>query len=537
MSESPTQIAPSSDGRWHRWGALSTTGCLLFLVMIVVHWRRLLESHELIYMLGSRRLADPELLVHDLTWANLPPTSLLFDYLLALPREWLSEWVLVNIGRFLTWGLTAWALTLLVRVLRLPWWSLLLGYMLWMLYGQTLAYCGSPIEGFQVKSFSYPLIYFALYFAIRGQAIRAGLAVGLATAFHIIVGGWACLGLFLSMALNRRSFTGRQLLAFLLATVPFVLPVVLAVALFHLNAPAGADTTRMDAIYVLFAMPHCCDPWHFMTPARWDQAIMVFALTPLLVHYWPVRRAVRILNGFLLILIVLFFIGLVARSYEMFWFLKLYPFQLAKSLPLLFFFVFCLAYLQTTRPQQRLATLAWVLALTGLVFQFDGKNMTQRLWRWPERFGEEVQAFMAPNPRKSSKERLYEWIREHTPRDSVFITPLLGEFWAYAERAQVVSFSHPPLNHRILEWEERLIALNRSQPFSKRGFRIREAFGENENALDIEQLLQIRERYGATHYMTTQPRQDLDEYVLFQTRQHYIYDVGALQRRLSQRTE
>lgn len=523
--------------RPRRWDALRVTGWLLFLVMVVVHWRRSLQSHELIYLLGSRRVGDPDFLATDLTWSNLPPTTFLFDHLMALLRAFLSDFAMVNVGNFLTWALTAWALTLLARTLRLPWWSLLAGYVTWLLYGQTLAYCGSPLEGFQPKSLSYPLIYFALFFAMRGQVTWAGLALGLATAFHVIVGGWACLALFMSMVLNRSLFTLRQLRTFLLATSLFVLPVVLAVGLFHLGAPAGVDTARMDKIYVLFAMPHCCDPTHFMSPIRWDQAIAVFALTPLLLLFWPERRAARILNGFVLVIIALFFVGIAARHHEMFWLLKLYPFQLAKAIPLLLFFVFCLAHLGTPRPQRRLATIVGVLALIMGIWLIDLKDTTKHLFEWPGRFVREIQGFTSRGVRERGNQKLYQWIRENTPRHSVFITPLIAEFWWFAERAQVTAFSHPPLNHRIIEWEARLIAINRSQPFSKRGFRIREQFGENENALEIEQLVSIRERYGATHYLTTQRRQDLDAYLLFAAQPYHVYDVGSLPRSLAQSTE
>lgn len=522
------QDARTPSGQPPRWGPLGVTGCLLFVMMVIALWRRSLQSHELIYLLGPRRLSDPDFLATDLTWSHLPPTTFLFDHLLALLRPYLSDFAIVNIGSFLTWALTAWSLTLLARILRLPWWSLLAGYVTWLLYGQTLAYCGSPFEGFQPKSLAYPLIYFALGLAMRGQVLWAGLALGLATAWHIIVGGWACLALFVTLLLHRRRFPLRQLCTFLLATAPFILPVAVAVGRFHLDAPAGVETARMDEIYALFAMPHCCDPTHFMSPIRWDQASTVFALTPLLLLCWPERRAASILNGFVTVLIALFVVGVVARHFEMFWLLKLYPFQLAKAIPLLFFFVFALASLGTPQPRRRLATTVGVLALIASIWMIDLKDATKPLVEWPERFVMEVQDFAARGVGTRGNQRLYRWIREHTPRQSVFITPLLGEFWWYAERAQVVGFSHPPLNHRIIEWEARLIALNRSQPFTQRGFRIREEFGQQVNALTIEELVSIRERYGATHYLTTQRRQDLENYLLFVAQPYHVYDVVSL---------
>ena len=82
-----------------------------------------------------------------------------------------------------------------------------LGYTAWLVFNQTLFTCGQPINGFQPKALSYPLFYFALAFAMRGQVIRAGLAAGLATVFHVIVGGWGCLAVFAAMQRNAQSAT------------------------------------------------------------------------------------------------------------------------------------------------------------------------------------------------------------------------------------------------------------------------------------------------------------------------------------------
>ena len=354
-------------------------GVLVFVIIVVCCWRSFVLHEEELYFLGSRRLADPRFLALDLTWHRLPPTSALYDHLLAPLWSFLDEFTIANLGRFLTWGLFGWSLTLLARTVRLPAWSLVVGFAVWLLWRQNLATCGAPIEGFQVKSLSYPLMFFALTFLIRGRTAWAGAAVGLATAFHIIVGGWACLALFLCLLVNRRLYSWRQVAAFLLAAAPFVAPVVVSVALFHGAQASHAVQARIDQIYAMFAMPRCCDVTFFMSlvPGEWVRAAVIFVLAPIVVFAWPERRAALVLGTFITALIAFFIGGIVARRLELYSLLKLYPFQLANALPALFLFVF---------------TAAWAGTRGGRAVS-DGRCGG---WPWPARCGSRTTTRWSP---------------------------------------------------------------------------------------------------------------------------------------------
>ena len=73
-------------------------------------------------------------------------------------------------------------------------------------------------------------------------------------------------------------------------------------------------------------------------------------------------------------------------------------------------------------------------------------------------------------PKPPENEPLYRWIREQTPQNSVFVTPFLADFWPYAERAQVATIRHAPLDRRLIEWKARLEALNGFRPIAEQGF-------------------------------------------------------------------
>jgi hypothetical protein len=355
--------------------------------------------------------------------------------------------------------------------------------------------------------------------------VWAGLAAGLATAFHIIDGGWGTLALFLAMLFNRRQFPLRRIGVFLLATAPFIVPLLLHVARFHAAGASGAEQARMDEIYVRFAMPECCDLDYFMWSTRWLRAAVVFAIAAIAVFAWPERREARILGAFVGALILFFAGAALAQRLELYGLLKLYPGQLAKSLPALFLFVFVMGWIGRGGPATRLGRLVGIGAVLGTLWLVTNREVARNLVRMPRHA---IVQIAARQPRSQASAPLYVWIRSHTPANSVFVTPMMAGFWAYAERAQVASIRHPPLDRRILEWKARLEALNGFRPFRQRGFDIIDELNAGEASLSIEDLIRIRERYGATHYLTRSERSDLGGAFLHSAQGFFVYDLRHL---------
>ncbi len=519
---------------WRRVDSYTIVACLLFLATMIAEWRDYVRKHEAIYLLGSRRIFDPEFLSRDLSWAEPPPTTFLFDHGLAPLWAWFGDFGIVSIGRVLTWLLLAWSLSMLARNMRLPPWSMVVGFTLWILGDQTIAACGSPFDGFQPKSFAYPLVYFALAFTIRGAMIPAGIAAGLATGFHIIIGGWGCVALTFSMLINRQVFPLRDVGGFVLTAGLLILPLLIAVGIFHSGGMDSSAQALMDKIYVTFAEPHCVDPTYFLTePVLW-RVIAVLPLSVLLLLYWPVQPASRIVAAFVFILVVLFGIGLLASEFRLNWLLKLYPFQLANSIPAIFLFVMSLAFFSAYRPRKILSGAIWILGLlvSGWM-SYDQDVLTDRLLAVPQGF---LESGHWEDPvlygREISPERLamYAWIRENTSADSIFITPYLPEFWTYAERAQVASFRHSPTDHRLIEWKKRLEALNGFQPFEHRGFDIEDELSDHESSLTLWQLAALAQNYGATYYLAIGVRSDLPDHLMYSNGEYSIYRVDSIAR-------
>ncbi|MCB9558276.1 MAG: hypothetical protein H6707_19320 [Deltaproteobacteria bacterium] len=90
---------------------------------------------------------------------------------------------------------------------------------------------------------------------------------------------------------------------------------------------------------------------------------------------------------------------------------------------------------------------------------------------------------------------LYLWVRQHTPKDAVFvIPPNLENFRFHARRAVVVDWKGAPMIPRLLpEWHRRMVDVI-GAPVSN------EATGNRGYArMTDQQLRMLAERYGATH--------------------------------------
>lgn len=128
-------------------------------------------------------------------------------------------------GRVLTWALLAAAWCFLGRRLRLEGVPLVLAGILFAAFQERLAMAGEwVIGGVEAKGFAYGLVLFALGTLASGRWQRTFILLGLATAFHVLVGGWSLLGVAVVGLMQKDRPPMRDLIPALVVALLFALP-------------------------------------------------------------------------------------------------------------------------------------------------------------------------------------------------------------------------------------------------------------------------------------------------------------------------
>lgn len=316
------------------------------------------------------------------------------------------------------------------------------------------------IGGVEAKCFAYALAFWGIGDALSVRWNRAWILLGLASAFHVLVGGWlvVCL-MFAWLVCPKQRPTLVSMLPGLL--VGGAISLIGVVPLLLLNREATPDDSAWASYYYVYQrLSHHLVihsfAWQFKV--RFALAVLALAWTG-----WKLRDhdQARILNGIALGSVVLVLIGLfIDQFFSFVWvdwltaakLLRLYwyrvadvmvPVTLAINVVLL-----CLRY-QSTYPavsKLGIAGLSLVVAVGMIVRVAD---------RWTAEAGPADIASQVTDPQQWIQ--TCRWIRENTPSDAIFLTPRLqSSFKWYAERGEVVTTKDVPQDDvNLLEWWNR----------------------------------------------------------------------------------
>jgi len=165
--------------------------------------------------------------------------------------------VVAWIGRVLTWGLIAWAWRRLsFAVVPRPMVAVLSAG-LFLLFLQRCEMAGEwVIGGVEAKGFAFVFVLLGMEAVARGRWRAVWLLLGAASAFHVLVGGWAVVAAMFAWLLMGRKQTGPlAILPFLIAGFLLSLPGLLpAVALTWNEDPE--IVRRANSIYVYHRLSH-----------------------------------------------------------------------------------------------------------------------------------------------------------------------------------------------------------------------------------------------------------------------------------------
>ena len=462
------------------------------------------EAH---YLTKSRHFWDPTWCANDLFLQSTDAHWLFFQTVGSLTR-WLSFPATAWVGRCLGWGLLAWGFCELARPLLQSPRQIVAAALLWGALAAPQGFSGEwLIGGIEAKVLAWGLALAGWGAWLQGRGRQAALRLGLATALHPVVGGWASLAWLLALPLDlwgpawlsgkstpeanppdteettapdRRRHVVHWAHPLLLAfcTLPGLLPVWQMLQ--QVDSPQVQRAATRIQVYE--RLPHHLLPQAF----AWDRVAWSGLLLGLcLVGVWRLPRdpAWRSLRCVLLLACLFTGAGLVAsltpQGAEL---LRFYPFRLLDGLlpvcaALLLTAGWSAAASRSPRPTwaaPRVAQLALATAGLGLL-ACPQPDRVQPPWK-------------ADN--LAAWRDVCDWASREVPPEALCLTPKysVGFKW-WAQRAEFVTWKDCPQDAaNVLEWKDRLrlVAEWRKKYFAQ-------GFG-------VEALFDLRQ-YGAIDYV------------------------------------
>jgi hypothetical protein len=376
------------------------------------------------------------------------------------------------------------------------------------------------VGGFEAKGLAYALVFAALAELVRGRWNATWALLGVAAAFHVLVGGWAVVAVgvcWLASGADRPRFASMApgLAAGAILSLPGLIP-----ALALGSGAATEVVAEANTIYVYQRLPHHLSFFDFPTRFRLRFALLILAWG-LLARYADLnpgqRRLRRVVNASLIVVAIGIGISAVGLYREDLaaGLLRFYWFRLADVLlPLgVATAATAVAYrLSELRPKRRLTaplTLAAVACLT----------LTPQI---AARFTPTVPRADKPGKVASHVDwrDACEWIARHTPAEARFLTPRTAQtFKWYAGRSEVVTWKDLPQDATsIVAWHERLEDLygtgDKSDPWY-------DSLAE----IDVNRLRQVGEKYDA-QFLLTEAQPPVDLPCLYRNETYAVYGLS-----------
>ena len=422
-------------------------------------------------------------------------------------------------GRLLCYALVAYGLVLLGQKLGLRLSYLLLAIIIITYQGSFQGAIAGEwfVGGLEAKAVAYGLIMIAIPLMLNRNYIWMTLLLGVATSFHVLVGGWAfitTLG-WLSIRPQARLFKlGKQiwlLLLIYIASSAFAIPATLH----QLLTPSPVGNISSSFIYVFLRLPHHLNPisWH---PILWLKflvylVVWIFCMISLKKNAdsqgWNRETDARFeLAEFTLIALIPFMAGIAISFFDRQgqW-LQYYPFRFGDVMLPLTTCLLVSCSLQNQLSFQKYKFRFLLAALLGCIFFTQIGVFTQRAIAY--------QNFPAQQQNVNHQWKLMsKWIHNHTEKDAIIISHpwKLDNFTWLTERATIVKLKmFPQTPSAIVEYYERLNALS--------GGALAEIyFGEEEldqrktvkaitdgfANLDTAQVKQLMTKYQANYFLT-----------------------------------
>jgi len=500
LCEAPEGPVP---GKWYRTlisrSILKTIGEIallvaLFFVVAGVAPPAVNEAH---YLAKSKNYWESTWCASDIFVTSGNP-HLLFHFTFGALTQFFSLEATAWIGRFIGWTMIAVGLRSLTRAMTEASLAPLCVAIVWIAGVKNFNLAGEwVIGGVEGKVPAYGLLLFALRWMIDGKWKWVWPALGLASGFHVLVGGWSALValcIYLRYGREQASF-GSQLFPLALGGLISLFGVYPALSL-----TTGMDPKTVDEaakIYSFERLSHHLAPsgleliWYL----RHGLILLLFAGVS-----WKLRNdrlfliVQRFTTGMVLIAAAGLFVGglqtiapeLTARLLRYYWFRmtdSIVPLALALAWARFPTAGFRTPIVNSTR--------ALVLMVAIVLVAIEAKQASDMTVVTVS--GKVVSAIgmnAAPNDRKrvlSDWVAVCDWVDRTLPKDEMLLTPRNQQsFKWYSNRAEVVNWKDMPQDSvRMVEWSRRFFDV-----FPRR-------LGTVRVTVRYPDLIRFRQEYGA----------------------------------------
>ena len=488
------------------------------------------ESH---YLTKAKHFWDPAWCSGDLFLG-----SGFSHWLFYISTGWLTKFMSLTAyawtGRIVTWVLMAFAWQRLSHAIVPLKFMSVLSALFFLLLNDRFHLAGEwVVGGFEAKGIAYFFVIYALSFLVRGQLKWVWPLLGAASAFHVLVGGWAVLAsLFAVIVVQVRrssiestwqefwsSRAKRWWLPLLIGGVialPGILPPLLS------DFGASAEERQFAAnLYVHQRIAHHLDfgafpIWHvarFALLCVFWYRLYVWLRNRLVLNPIVFHRKLEPLQDFAAGTLLISFCGLILSGLaetgstfslgllRFYWF-RLADFAIPATTALASCFLIAFWLERAKDGIRRFSSVLFtVCVLLAAILLFVERNQKQIPWAdvrsLPQYPGEDLRFRQSWENWRT----LCDWVRNNTPEDAVFITPYQQQtFKWYSGRTEVVSWKDIPQDARsMIEWDRRLKEIQIPQQASDLGMLV----------YDDDRLSAIAEQYGADYLVLPQSAYDL----------------------------
>ncbi|MDR1699137.1 MAG: hypothetical protein LBR75_04875 [Prevotellaceae bacterium] len=470
---------------------------LIFLLLCLNLLSFSVDSNESAYFPLAKQFIDPAWIPGSFSFTEWVGTRYLFQLIAGYALQFLSFEQLSFFGRIVNFALFAFPLGLIFRELKIKNIGILLILQLYALDIGHQYLVGQEwiFQGFEAKTIAYIFIFYSFYYVLKERYLWAALFAALASYFHILVGGWFFVLLFLYIFVKERNVKTLFLsvVTYLLVALPFIAYLAL-----HLDKSGSViNAVDIDYVSVFVRNAHHVAPLHskYVGSVIPRVVVCVILLWTSIVYFNKNNNEfVRKLSLIGSISVVIVLVGLVITFIDVNGrLLKYYLFRISAIGTFSYVLMFALLLRDKYGQKVNLRAIAFV-AFTLLFLYGIGKNIKRQV-----DYCNDMQPV----------EELTGFACQHTPADAVFL--FLGKeetlFPSKARREILVLYKcDPGGGEKIYEWYMRVLDRNR--------------LIENINYIDT-----ITQKYKLDYLIDVKKIEDTRLREVYRNSQYYLYEI------------